>query len=299
LASEALKEELSILGAKVLLDDPLARRLTMRVGGPAEIYVEVTSVQQLEHVLSVVRKKGLGLFIIGAGSNLLVRESGIKGIILRLKGEYAGIEADVETGALKAGAGVMLPMAVKRSVDMTLSGLETLAGIPGTLGGALAINAGTKWGSVSDNLVYVETADILGKVTRRARSEIKFEYRTSDLEGKIILSAGFALKKSDKKGLEEKINGIIIERSATQPLGTFNAGCIFKNPPGASAGKIIADCGLKNRRIGGARVSDKHANFIINDGAATAADIERLIFEVRRIVAEKTGITLELEIKII
>ena len=299
MAVKALIEEFAATGAKVRADELLSKHLTMRVGGPAEIYIEITDGQQLGGVLSIVRKRGLSLFILGAGSNLVAHDSGLKGVVLRLKGEFAGVEVSEESGLIKAGAGAMLPIVVKRAVDFGLGGLECLAGIPGTLGGALLMNAGTKWGSISDSITGVETMDINGNIAKRKREDIKFGYRKSDLEGKIILAGEFALKKNDKARLSEKITEIMIERSQTQPLGTFNAGCVFKNPEGKPAGKLIDECGLKNFRIGGAYVSDRHANFIINDGKATASDIERLIVEVRRRVLEKAGISLELEIRLI
>ncbi|MEW6039957.1 MAG: UDP-N-acetylmuramate dehydrogenase [Elusimicrobiota bacterium] len=299
MVSEAIREEFYSTGAKVRIEEPMSRHLTFGVGGPAEFYIEVVDEQQLRDVLSIVRKRGLKLFIIGAGSNLLVRGEGIKGVVLRLKGFFSVIDYSGDGLNLKIGAGTMLQMAVKYSIDAGLSGFEYLAGIPGTVGGALLMNAGTKDGCISDSLVSVDMVDLWVNKKTRSRDEIKFDYRKSDLEGSIITGAEFKLKKSSREVLEKKITKIMIERSKTQPLGTFNAGCIFKNPQGASAGKIIDKCKLKKLKIGGAYVSDQHGNFIINDGKATPSDIERLIFEVRRRVVEKTGISLELEIKII
>ncbi len=193
----------------------------------------------------------------------------------------------------------MLQFLVKRCADFGYSGLEPLIGIPGTVGGALISNAGTKKGTISDFFENVTVIDITGQLKKLQKNEVKFGYRTSDLEGKIILWAEFLIKKSTKEKVLERINKNLLERMKTQPLGTFNAGSIFKNPEGKTAGQLIEDCGLKGYRVGGASISHKHANFILNDGTATSADVQKIIDVVRKKVFKKFGIKLELEIKII
>jgi len=299
---EKIKNEFANTFLRVKIDEPLSRYTTFCIGGPAKFYVEVNNELEIQTFLDIVRKYDIPVLVIGAGSNLLVSDKGFYGVVLRLKGDFTEIEfstQDNDMVKVKAGAGTMLQFLIKRSADYGYTGFEPLIGIPGTVGGALVGNAGTPNGTISDFFESATVIDISGYVKTLKKDEVKFGYRTSNLEGKIVLWAEFLIKKSTKEEVIEKINKNLLERTKTQPLGTFNAGSIFKNPEGKFAGKLIEECGLKGFRIGGASVSEKHANFILNDGSATSADVQKIIEVVRDKVFEKFGIKLELEIKII
>ncbi|MDI6640983.1 MAG: UDP-N-acetylmuramate dehydrogenase [Elusimicrobiota bacterium] len=294
---ENIKELLLNSGMKIKFSEPLGKYTTLRIGGPARFYIEIYTMSQLRLLLSLVNDYKIPIFIIGAGSNLLISDKIFDGIVLRLKGEFAEITHN--GGIFDSGAGSMLPLLVKRSIDEEYTGLEMLAGIPGTVGGAIVMNAGTHFGSISDVVSKVTTIDLSGKVTTLKKEEIKFGYRTSSLEGKIVLRAEFELKKSKKDKIISKVTKNMLHRAKTQPLGVYTAGSIFKNPSGKTAGELIEKAGLKNYSVGGAYISDKHANFIVNSGSATFFDVQQIISHVRKKVFEKFGIQLELEIKII
>ncbi|MEW6617708.1 MAG: UDP-N-acetylmuramate dehydrogenase [Patescibacteria group bacterium] len=302
---EKIKGEFKDALLKVKTDEPLSKYTTFCIGGPAKFYVEVGTESEIQSFLKIIRKYDFPLFVIGAGSNLLVSDKGFDGIVLRLKGDFADIEftpqderpeSNVE---VRVGAGTMLQLLVKRSVDYGYTGFESLIGIPGTVGGALVSNAGTSKGTISEFFESATIIDIEGSVKTLKKNEVQFGYRSSNLEGKIILWAEFLIKSSTKEEVLQKINENLLERTKTQPLGTFNAGSIFKNPEGKFAGQLIEECGLKGYRVGGASVSEKHANFILNNGKATSRDVQQIINEVRKKVLEKSGIKLDLEIKIV
>ncbi|MFN3966630.1 MAG: UDP-N-acetylmuramate dehydrogenase [Endomicrobiia bacterium] len=299
---EEIKKEFYNSLLKVKMDEPLSRYTTFCIGGPAKFYVEVNNETEIQLFLDIVRKYDIPVLVIGAGSNLLVSDNGFNGVVLRLKGDFTDIEFNDKGNSdvkVKAGAGAMLQFLVKKSADFGYTGFEPLIGIPGTVGGALVSNAGTPKGTISDFFENATVIDFAGSIKTLKKNDIHFGYRTSDLEGKIILWAEFLIKKSTKEEVLERINRNLLERAETQPLGTFNAGSIFKNPEGKFAGKLIEECGFKGYRVGGACVSEKHANFILNTGNAKCSDVQKIIEEIRKKVFEKFGIELELEIKII
>jgi len=292
-------DELKKNNLKFRLNESMKKHTTLRIGGNAKYYIEVYNISELNTVLSLSKNFNLSLFIIGAGSNLLVSDSGIDGFVLRFKGEFEKIDFIPEKDECIAGSGVMLPFLIKKCVDMKYSGLEQLSGIPGTVGGGIVMNAGTNKQTIFENLVEVTTINKNSILETLPKQKINYSYRKTDLEGKIILNAKFKLKRKSQQEIVEKITEILLERSKTQPLGTLNAGSIFKNPENNFAGKLIEECGLKGFKIGNVYVSDKHANFIINSGNATAEEIKQLIFEIRNRVYKMKGIKLELELKII
>jgi UDP-N-acetylmuramate dehydrogenase len=238
----------------------------------------------------------LPFIIIGGGSDILFGDKGVDGIVVKLAGDFCEHRFHNET--LYAGAGARLAVLVSECAEKGLSGLEGLAGIPGTVGGALVSNAGTNLGWIEDVLKSAEVMSTSGKVRRIAREKIKFFYRSSSLEGKMLLGAVFHLKKAQKNDILNKIAGLMRRREETQPVSTWNAGSVFKNPPEDSAGRLIEECGLKGLKFGGAVISQKHANFIVNTGSAKASDVRALIAAVHGKVKEKFGIELELEIKL-
>jgi UDP-N-acetylmuramate dehydrogenase len=232
--------------------------------------------------------------VLGAGSNILVADAGVPGITARLRGTLAAWS--FSSAALTAGAGAMSGALVQAAIGQELAGLECLAGVPGTLGGALAGNAGTT-AAIGD---LVESVDVLsadGEIIRLGRADCAFAYRSSALAGRVIVRSTLCLKKGQKNDIVSAVHNAILRRSQTQPRGTWNAGSVFKNPPGDHAGRLIDACGLKGATAGGAQISDQHANFIINTGTATAADIDVLIARARDLVRERFGVTLELEVK--
>jgi UDP-N-acetylmuramate dehydrogenase len=278
-------------------DEPLKDHTTFRIGGPARFFAEVQDTGELSRLKNLAAIEKIPFCLLGWGSNVLVSDDGFPGIVARLTGRFA--EFRFERDVLEAGAGVPLPLLVNAARDGDLSGFECLAGIPGTLGGALVGNAGTMLGSVADTLVFADVLSDLGQIVRLEKKNIEFSYRHSGLAGRTVLGATFHLKKSQKNGIVSAINELMKRRSSSQPHGAWSAGSVFKNPPGDSAGKLIEACGLKGVAHGGAQISEKHANFIINTGSATAADVRALIALAQEKVKEQFSVDLELEIKLI
>jgi UDP-N-acetylmuramate dehydrogenase len=293
---ETIAEKVARLDVKLKLNEPLARYTTLRIGGPARFYIEPYNLSGLCGALKISRESKLPIFVIGAGSNLLIGDKGMDGIVIRLKKAFDNL--DFNDNCI-AGAGVMWQYLIKRTVDMGYSGFEAMAGIPGTVGGLVVMNAGTSEEKISDRLIEVKTVDFEGNIHIHRKADIKFGYRSSSLEGLIVIEAKFKLKKESRDVIIKQINESLSRRSKSQPLSTLNAGSIFKNPAGGYAAEYIEKCGLKGYSIGGAAVSSKHANFIINTGEATAEDVYKLIFEIRRKVHEQFDIKLELEIKLL
>ncbi|MCS7152084.1 MAG: UDP-N-acetylmuramate dehydrogenase [Endomicrobia bacterium] len=285
------------------LDEPLSKYTTLKIGGPARYLVFVRNINELIKILQIAKWYNQKILIIGAGSNLLISDEGFDGIVIKLKNELCKI--DLKSQELIAYGGAMLPMVIKTAVDAGLSGLEELFGIPGTVGGAVIMNAGTKIACISDNLEYIEvikTDEPEDGLIRLNKNEINFDYRTSGLEENyVIVKVVFRLKSSNSEMLKARINEVLLERIKTQPLGTFNAGCIFKNPKHSffTSAKLIEECGLKGYRVGDAYVSDKHANFIINRQNATAKDFVEIMTHIIKVVKEKFNVELEPEIKLI
>jgi len=284
-------------GYSIRLLEPLAGHTSFGLGGPADIYAECNSLPELKAVLAQCRKDKFTFFIIGGGTNLLVKDGGYKGACIKLAGDFAGIE--LSGGLLSCGAGALLSKALSFAAESGLSGLEKLAGIPGTVGGAVCGNAGTRQGEIRDAVdsVSVLDGDFEEKVI--PVSAVKFGYRNSDLpdSGKIITGVKLKLVPGKPEEIKAVSAAIIAERNKTQPKGK-SAGSVFKNPEGKSAGRIIDECGLKGLKSGGAEVSTLHANYIINSGTA-ASDVLELIKTIKRVVLEKTGIALQEEIKIV
>ncbi len=301
--SKDFLEEVKKYNIHIKTDEKLAGYTTLNIGGPAKYFAFVKNVDELLNILKLARDFNLKILIIGAGSNLLISDKGFDGLVIKLKGEFNNVLIN-KTDVI-SGSGVMLPMLIKLSVDYSLSGLEELFGIPGSVGGGIVMNAGTKIASISDTLLYLEAIKLdelqLG-VLRLDKKEIDFGYRRSGLEDKfIILKAVFSLKEADKTKLQKRITEVLLNRKETQPLGTFNAGCVFKNPEDGkiSSARLIEECGLKGYSYGGAYISEKHANFIINKNNATCEDFLNLMRHVIKTVKEKFNITIEPEIKLI
>ncbi len=276
-------------------NEPLRGHTTIKIGGPAKYFCIADTLDDLKEALRFAETDNLKVEIFGAGSNLLVSDAGFDGLIIKLNFNY--IEVDNET--VKVGAGVMLGRLVSFLADKGLGGLEFLAGIPGTVGGAIAMNAGA-WGDEIGN--YVEQATLISKISREiVRDKIKFSYRSSDVYKKefIIVDVLLKVKNCDKEEINRKIKEYSSKRKASQPLGLPNCGSMFKNPQGDYAGRLIEAAGLKGRRDGDAQISEAHANFIVNLGGAKSENVVKLIKLCEAEVFKKFNIKLEPEIKFI
>lgn len=294
------------LTGKIKFNHPLSAQTTFRIGGPARIFFQPKDTEDLRQLLINAKKNNLPVFIIGAGSNLLVDDKGVRGIVVWLSAP-AFKNISCCRGSLKAGAGLLLSKLIKSALDYGLGGCEFLAGIPGTVGGALVMNAGIRetgrgrrpsTRSISDIVSQVTVMDYNGNVKVLKKENIRFDYRSSNLYNHIILDAGFQLRKKNKKEIKDSLKKYLESRRQQQDYSYPNAGCVFKNPQGRFSGRLIDICGLKGKCFGDACISHRHANFIINKGRAKAKDVLRLIAFVRRKVKSKFGIRLEPEIKI-
>ncbi len=275
----------------------LAPFTSYKVGGKADYFCEVEDTDGLKQVVDWWRKEGKPFFILGKGTNLLIRDGGIRGLVIKLGGEFKKV---VFTGSTAvAGAGLEIVLLARHTQDQGLAGLEFLSGIPGSLGGALIMNAGAHGHSIGDYVQSVLVLEDKGVLREISKEEAGFKYRGSALAGKVILSATLLLAKGDPREIGERGVSFSRLRAQTQPLGQPSAGSVFKNPEGDHAARLIEAAGLKGLAVGGAQVSEKHANFIVNTGQATARDILVLIDKIQQEVKTKTGKELELEIKVV
>jgi len=269
----------------------------LRLGGPARYFLRPTGTTQLREVFRRCRENGVPIYVLGMGANLLVGESGVNGAVVKLNGDLFN-QIAVEGDRLTVGAGADLRRVVVRTVREGLAGMHCLAGIPGTVGGAIRMNAGGAWGDIGSLVQRLEVMDTDGETIRRERDELVFEYRRTSLAEPLILQAEFTLSPSDPKQVLQQVREIWTYKKNTQPLRTHNAGCIFKNPRQMSAGALIDQAGLKGARCGGAVVSDRHANFIVAEPGTKASDVLKLISIVREKVADQFGVHLELEVQV-
>jgi len=277
--------------------EPLGPHTWFGLGGAAEYYAEPQSLDQLAELVGRARSENVAIRLIGGGSNVLVRDEGVPGVVVQLAAEcFRAIE--VAGRVVKAGGGAKLGHVISTAVREGLAGLDTLVGIPGTIGGALHGNAGTRGGDVGQWTCRATVMTRTGEICQRERDDMTFNYRESSLDELVIVSAEFELDHDDPLELTKRMQKQWIVKKASQPMGHQSAGCIFKNPRGMSAGLLIEQAGLKGTRVGGAEVSDRHANFITVQPPATSQDVLRLIELVRGRVSERVGVDLETEIDI-
>lgn len=277
--------------------EPLAPHTWFQLGGPAEFFAEPRTADELQGLVRRCLDEELPVRLLGGGSNVLVRDEGVPGMVIRLA-EPAFAEIKVAAGRLTAGGAAKLGHVISSAVREGLAGLEALVGIPGTIGGALHGNAGSRGGDIGQWTRRATVMTRSGEIIERQRDELVFAYRESSLDELAILSAEFELEAEDSEELTKRMQQQWIVKKASQPLGHQSAGCIFKNPRGMSAGMLIDQAGLKGTRIGGAEVNDRHANFIVAEPGAASQDVLRLIELVRSRVADRIGIELELEIQV-
>ena len=277
---------------------PLGPLTWFKLGGPAEYLIEPRTMTQLAEVVRRCHETATPIRVLGMGANVLVPDEGVPGVVLRLQnGEFAETTFDGEL--LVAGAGVDLTKLVRAASWKGLAGLEQLAGIPGTVGGGVCMNCGGKYGDISTAVDRVRSLRANGEERERPRDELNFDYRRCALGDDFIVSVALRLRQTDPAALQERFQEIWQFKHETQPpLGRQSAGCIFRNPNGASAGQLIDRAGLKGFRIGSAHMSDRHANFAIADSGGRAADVRELITVVADRVAETFGVRLEPEVKI-
>ncbi len=278
-------------------DEPLAPYTWLKTGGAAQYLITPRNPDELIEVVRCCHQNHIPTRVLGGGSNLLVRDEGVPGVVLRLS-DPAFSRITVEGTIVTAGSGASLSHLISHSVKAGLAGLDTLVGIPGTVGGALHGNAGGKSGDIGQHVRSVRVVTITGDSFVREEDELEFAYRSSSLNELIILEAKFALHHEDPEEITRRMRKLWIMKKATQPLTFQSAGCIFKNPRGMSAGWLIDQAGLKGTRIGEAEFSDRHANFIVTHPGATSKDVHRLIDLARSKVSEQFGVDLELEVQI-
>ncbi len=279
-------------------NEPLAGHTTLRVGGPADVYVEPASEADLAGVLALCREQGLAFFVMGRGSNLLVRDGGFRGVAICLaQAQFRRIHVDGER--LRCGAGAKLKNVAVEAKRNGLSGLEFLEGIPGSVGGALRMNAGAMGGATFDVIESVRLMDFAGTVREFTPKEMDVAYRCcAALKNHIALSAVFKGTPAPRAEIEKRMQAFSERRWSSQPAAP-SAGCMFKNPAAIPAGKLIDELGLKGTRVGGAVVSAEHGNFIVNEGSATARDVLELIAILQRRAKAERGIDLQTEVEII
>lgn len=299
-----LKKQLETLsGGAVLFQEPLARWTSFKLGGPADALAMPPHAASLAGILSLLKAESIPCFVMGKGTNLVVREGGFRGVIISLKKGFNSIcrpEKAGRTVMLTVEGGVFLPRVLKYSSSTGLSGLEFASGIPGSLGGAIAMNAGSWGGEIKDSLFSASIMDAAGTVRNWRRDELTFGYRSLLLpEGSIILSGTFSLEEKEPDTVKSLIRLNLERKRHSQPLRFPSAGSIFKNPEGSSAGQLIDQAGLKGTCCGKAMVSKKHANFILNTGEATAQDVLDLIEKIRGRIKEQFGICLDTEVEVI
>ena len=286
--------------AQARFDQPLRNATTLRIGGPADCFAEVEREEELEALLAIIGEYGLPFFILGKGSNVLVPDEGLRGVVFRLGRGFGSVA--IEGPVVSAGAGCANAAFVERCRAAGLGGMEFLIAVPGTIGGAVAMNAGAHDGETARNLTAVRYFQIGGGLREEAASAFSFAYRHSPLQGRqgrIVLSADFRLEPQPQERIAERVAAFQTYRRETQPRDFPNCGSVFKNPPGDFAARLIEAAGLKGKRLGNAQVSEKHANFIVNRGGATAAEVLALVDLIRENVYSQSGIALDLELQVL
>ena len=301
----AAKERLAALcqleKIPVLWDEPMKNHTSFKIGGPAAALCAPKDRQQLRELVGFVQREGVDSWYIGNGSNLLVSDEGLNGIAILLDSGFDG-EIEVDGTVLLAPAGKKLSAVCAAACAAGLTGLEFAYGIPGSVGGAVYMNAGAYGGEMKDRLLWVEYLAPTGEIVRLQQEQLSLSYRHSrfmeeGMQGSCIVRAAFGLQRGEKAAIQSEMDRILNQRRQKQPLEYPSAGSTFKRPQGAFAAQLIDECGLKGFTVGGAQVSKKHAGFVINTGKATCADVLELTRQVRECVQEKTGYLLELEVR--
>lgn len=292
-------EELKNICGTVLLNEPMSLHTSFRTGGPAEVFIKAESTENIISAIDIAKKYNKQYIITGNGSNILVKDGGIDGIVINIGNEMSKIKCDGTK--IYAQAGAMLSVLATAAADEELTGLEFASGIPGTVGGAVFMNAGAYDGEIKDVIEYADVIDSEGNIHRLIKDELELSYRHSVIDDKnmIVVGAMFNLNKGIKKNITDKMADFAKRRRDKQPLNYPSAGSTFKRPEGYFAGKLIEDSGLKGKTVGGAQVSEKHAGFVVNIGNATSSDIIALMDGCIETVYNKFGVKLEPEVRIL
>ena len=282
---------------RIYVDEPMKKHTTFRVGGPADYFVVPRTKEEVKELISVCKEFDMPYYVLGNGSNLLVGDKGYRGVIIQVYKEMNQIQVEGEN--IKVQAGALLSRIGNVALEAELSGFEFAAGIPGTMGGAVVMNAGANGGEMRDVLVSATVLTPQGELLTLSNEELELGYRTSIVAKKdyIVLEATIGLHKGDKEAIKARMDELRVQRTTKQPLEFPSAGSTFKRPEGYFAGKLIQDAGLRGFQVGGAQVSEKHCGFVINKENATAADVWELMQQVSAIVKEKFGVELEPEVK--
>jgi UDP-N-acetylmuramate dehydrogenase len=283
---------------EILFEEPLSRHTYFRIGGPADAMAYPADLEDLKAVLAVARHDGTPVLILGGGSNLLVLDGGFRGLVINLSRSFQELSATGEQ--IRCGAGVRTSRLLAFSARAGLAGLEAVTGVPGTVGGAIHGNAGTHMGTITDHLDWVRLLDDSGEERCLSRREMGIAYRHVALPpGAVVIEVAHTLRRGAAAEIRRTISGLLVRRHLTQPVEARSAGCIFKNPSGDFAGRLVEQVGLKGLRRGGAQISERHGNFVVNLGGATAADVLWLIERAAGEVEARTGVALELEIQVV
>jgi UDP-N-acetylmuramate dehydrogenase len=285
---------------EVRLLEPLSHHTTWRIGGPADVFIVPSTVEHVQRVMQITHHHQIPIFVLGRGSNLLVRDGGIRGVVLKLSDNLTDIEIQPHN-RLTVMAGRSFVSTANFAIRNGLSGLEFATGIPGAVGGAVMMNAGAHGGEVKDVLVSADVVDETGQILTLTNQDLKFAYRYSCLKDHPlpVVKAVFQLKPGDPEEMKEKVRQWSKRRQTTQPLSLPNCGSVFRNPEGTYAGKLIESSGLKGACVGAAQISELHANFIVNRGGAKASDVIRLMELVQETILRNFGITLTPEVRIV
>ncbi len=282
-------------------EEPMAEHTTFRIGGPAEIWLVPDSVEQLQKTVTFLKQEGIRMQILGNGSNVLVSDEGVRGAVIRMEDRRSKVlyDTDGEVTMATAPAGMSLSAFAREVCDKGYAEMEYATGIPGSVGGAIVMNAGAYEGEIRNQLQSAKVLTEDGEIVNLTAEDLKLSYRYSIIPEKryLVLSGTFALKPGNRDEIRAKVLDLATRRREKQPLEYPSAGSTFKRPEGNYAGKLIQESGLRGYRVGDAMVSEKHCGFVINAGAATASEVKQLIADVQRIVQEKTGILLEPEVK--
>ncbi|MEJ8553505.1 UDP-N-acetylmuramate dehydrogenase [Tepidibacter sp. Z1-5] len=283
----------------ILVDEPMKKHTSFKIGGPADILVTPTDENQLKDIIKYIKEENIPYFLMGNGSNLLVRDGGIRGIVVKIAQNYNKFE--INENIIKAQSGILLSTLAKHIAKNCYKGFEFASGIPGTLGGAIAMNAGAYGGEIKDVVKSVKVLNQQGEIVELSNEQMKFGYRTSlvNKEKLIVLEVKLSLEKGNYEDIKNILDDLTVKRTTKQPLNVPSAGSTFKRPEGYYAGKLIEDSGLKGVRLKGAQVSDKHSGFVINAGGATAKDIIELIEFIKKTVYDKFKVELNEEVKIV
>lgn len=298
--NEFLKQLTELVGEeRVKTAEPMSSHTTFRIGGPADYFAEPDTAEALAGLIKLCRKEQVPYMIVGNGSNLLVGDQGYRGVIISLGKSWSAIRT--EGTRMYAGAGAMLSAAARRALQESLTGLEFAAGIPGTIGGAVFMNAGAYGSDMSAVLTSVTVLTAEGAVVTVPAEELELGYRTSCVEkqGYIVLQAEMELQAGEEEAIRLRMEDLAQQRRSKQPLEFPSAGSTFKRPEGYFAGKLIQDAGLRGYQVGGAQVSEKHCGFVINRDKATANDVMQLCRDVQEKVKEEFGVTMEMEVRTI